>query len=276
MSRQMPTYDTLMNPLIKALKYLGGSGAIEEMYERVADQEGLSDDILSVMHNPEKSNQTEIQYRLAWTRTYLKKTGYLENSSRGVWSLTEKGRKCKDLDPAIIVAEVRRMEPNRINTQNEDDTPSWRAELHQILIEKLSPGAFERLTKRLLRELGFVHVEVTGQTGDGGIDGKGIARINGIMSFHVPFQCKKYKGSVGPGEIRDFRGAMAGRGEKGLFITTGSFTRAAKEEANRDGAPPIDLVDGDQLAEMLKELTLGVKTEMVEKVTIDPNWFLGL
>jgi restriction system protein len=109
----------------------------------------------------------------------------------------------------------------------------------------------------MLRESGFVHVEVTGRTGDGGIDGKGIARINGFMSFHVLFQCKRYKGSVTAGEIRDFRGAMVGRADKGLFISTGSFTPAAVKEATRDGAPPIDLVDGDELAEKLKELALG-------------------
>jgi restriction system protein len=127
-----------------------------------------------------------------------------------------------------------------------------------------------------LRESGFIHVEVTGRTGDGGIDGKGIARIHGFMSFHVLFQCKRYKGSVGAGEIRDFRGAMVGRADKGLFITTGSFTPAAVKEATRDGAPPIDLVDGDELAEKLKELALGVKTELGERIIIDAAWFESL
>jgi restriction system protein len=123
---------------------------------------------------------------------------------------------------------------------------------------------------------GFVHVEVTGRSGDGGIDGRGIARIHGFMSFHVFFQCKRYKGSVAAAAIRDFRGAMVGRADKGLFITTGAFTPAAIKEATRDGAPPIDLVDGDELAEKLKQLSLGVKTEMVERVSIDEAWFKNL
>ena len=127
--------------------------------------------------------------------------------------------------------------------------------------------------QRLLRESGFIQVEVTGRTGDGGIDGKGIAKIHGFMSFHVLFQCKRYKGSVGSSEIRDFRGAMVGRADKGLFITTGTFTPAALKEATRDGAPPIDLVDGIELVEKLKELELGMKIELVEKVTIDESWF---
>ncbi len=142
-----------------------------------------------------------------------------------------------------------------------------------ILTKKLDPAAFERLTQRLLRESGFLQVEVTGRTGDGGIDGKGIARIHGFMSFHVYFQCKKYQGSVSAGAIRDFRGAMVGRADKGLFVTTGTFTPAAVEEATRDGAPPIDLVDGDDLADKLKELGLGIKTELVERATVDESWF---
>jgi len=161
-----------------------------------------------------------------------------------------------------------------------DDSPgedtTWREELYLLLTKDMKPDAFERLTQRLLRESGFVQVAVTGRSGDGGIDGKGIAKINGLMSFHVIFQCKKYKGSVGAGEIRDFRGAMVGRADKGLFITTGTFTQGAIQEATRDGAPPIDLVDGDQLADKLKELQLGVKTEMVESVSVDKDWFMGI
>ena len=137
----------------------------------------------------------------------------------------------------------------------------------------ITPSAFERLAQRLLRESGFIQVEVTGKTGDGGIDGKGIVRVSGLLSFHVIFQCKRYKGTIAPSQIRDFRGAMQGRADKGLFITTGSFTREAIKEASRDGAPPIDLVDGDQLADKLKEFRLGVATEFVEKVTVNEPWF---
>ena len=148
----------------------------------------------------------------------------------------------------------------------------WRDLLHQALM-KMSSDSFERLTKRLLRESGFVQVEVTGRTGDGGIDGKGILKLQNVISYHVVFQCKRYKGSVGSGAIRDFRGAMVGRADKGIFITTGTFTRDAISEAIRDGAPAIDLIDGDNLAEMLKSLNLGIKVQMVERVEIDGEWF---
>lgn len=284
----MVTFDQLMLPLIKALVNLGGSGSIDEIYEEVVELEKFDEGTLAVLHNPEKSSQTEVGYRLAWARTYLKKAGYLENSSRGVWALTDKARQEPEIDSREIVNFVRALDrkPEQTNVTtstpelSSDDSPEeamlWREKLHHVLIEEMSPDAFERLTQRLLRESGFIHVEVTGRTGDGGIDGKGIARINGLMSFHIAFQCKKYKGSVGAPEIRDFRGATVGRADRGMFITTGNFTKAAIEEANRDGVAPIDLVDGDQLADKLKELSLGVKTELVEKVTVDPGWFLGL
>ena len=285
---KMVTYDQLMQPLVKALVSLGGSASIDEMYEEVVELENFDEETLAVLHNPEKSSQTEVGYRLAWARTYLKKAGYLENSARGVWALTDKARNSEQIDSQKIVNYVRSLDKKTKNVSIDqtdpattiDDSPeetlAWRERLHQILIEEMSPDAFERLTQRLLRESGFVHVEVTGRTGDGGIDGKGIARINGLMSFHIAFQCKKYKGSVGSPEIRDFRGATVGRADRGLFITTGSFTKAAIEEANRDGASPIDLVDGDQLADKLKDLSLGVKTELVEKVSVEPDWFLKI
>ena len=289
MSNKIPTFDSLMNPLLSALLALGGSGSVDEIYEKVLEQEKIDERVSSIPHNPEKSNQTEIAYRLAWARTYLKKHGFLENSSRGIWALTKLAREHKQVEPQVVVREVRdadksaaKQKVKKENTQIEFgdsytvESQGWKEELYHLLIKDLSPDAFERLTQRLLRESGFVQVEVTGRTGDGGIDGKGIARIHGFMSFHVIFQCKKYHGSVSASDIRDFRGAMVGRADKGLFITTGTFTSAAVKEATRDGAPPIDLVDGEQLAEKLKEFKLGLNTEMIERVTIDKEWFANL
>jgi restriction system protein len=289
MSNKMPTFDALMNPLLNALFALGGSGSIDEMYDKVIKIEKISEEISSVPHSPDKSNMTEVAYRLAWARTYLKKYGFLENSSRGVWALTKLAKEKKQVSPQDVVKTVREADklatkPNK-KAKNEQieledidapETQGWREELYRVLTKEVSADAFERLTQRLLRESGFVQVEVTGRTGDGGIDGKGIAKIHGFMSFHVIFQCKKYQGTVSAGDIRDFRGAMVGRADKGLFITTGTFTPAAVKEATRDGAPPIDLVDGEQLAEKLKEFQLGIKTEMIEKVTLNMDWFANL
>ena len=287
---KLPTFDSLMNPLIQALRQLGGSGSIDEIHEKVVEVENISEDVIAKLHDPEKSNQTEVAYRLAWARTYLKQFGLLDNSNRGVWTLTSKSRDIDDVDPAEVVRAVRalykerapqkQVKSKKAEGESGDAIPEeeqeWKSKLHRILTQELDADIFERLTQRILRESGFVSVEVTGRTGDGGIDGKGIARIHGFMSFHVIFQCKKYQGSVSAGAIRDFRGAMVGRADKGLFITTGTFTSAAVKEATRDGAPPIDLVDGAAFAEKLKELGLGVSLEMVENVTVNEEWFKNL
>ena len=282
--KKLPSFDDLMLPLISALNALGGSGSVEEIYSKVVELTGFTDEILAQLHDPEKSSLTEVGYRLAWARTYLKKFGFLENSSRGIWALTDKARASPSFSQKDVVNFVRALDkPQNTKTTSQDSTglelneeQGWKEQLSAVLTQKLDPSAFERLVQRLLRESGFIQVEVTGRTGDGGIDGKGIAKIHGFMSFHVLFQCKRYKGSVGPSEIRDFRGAMVGRADKGLFITTGTFTPAAIKEATRDGAPPIDLVDGDELAEKLKELELGLKRELVEKVVVDDKWFEGI
>ena len=279
-----PTFDKLMNPLLRAMRILGGSGSIEEIYAKTVEVAEIADDLLAQLHDPEKSSLTEVGYRLAWARTYLKKYGLLENSSRGVWSLTEKAKSMETVDPAEVVRFVRALDkleapkkkPPDETAREISEEERWRDKLLTILTHELDPSAFERLVQRILRESGFIQVEVTGRTGDGGIDGKGIARIHGFMSFHVLFQCKRYKGSVAAGDVRDFRGAMVGRADKGLFITTGSFTPAAIKEATRDGAPPIDLVDGGELAEKLKELSLGIRTDMVERINVDEAWFKSL
>jgi len=277
----IPTYDVLMNPLIQALKSLGGSGTVEEITNKVAEIAGLTDEQLEVLHDPAKGGMTEVEYRLAWSRTWLKRYGLLENSSRGVWALTVKGSKIDHSDEKEVLKTVRAQlkKEQEANKGDEESTGelTWRDELLETLL-KMSASAFERLVQRMLRESGFTQVEVTGRSGDGGIDGKGLMRLGGLLSFHVIFQCKKWQGSVSAGQVRDFRGAMVGRADKGLLITTGTFTKDAVREATRDGAPAIDLVDGEQFLDKLKELGLGVKTRKVEleEVSIDREWFASI
>jgi restriction system protein len=272
-------YDELMNPVLKALKSLGGSGTNEEINNKVAEIVNIPADQLDILHNPDKGGMTEVEYRLMWTRTYLKKYGLIDNSSRGVWSLTPNGSSTDKVNEKEVVRVVReQMKKEKEASAEGEEVPNkkieWQEELLDI-IQKMTPSAFERLIQRLLRESGFVQVEVTGQSGDGGIDGHGIMRLGGLLSFHVIFQAKRWKGSVGAGQVRDFRGAMVGRADKGLLITTGAFTKDAIREATRDSAPAIDLVDEDQLVEKLKQLSLGVETKKieVEQVTIDRDWF---
>ncbi len=280
----LPTFDQLLIPALKALKELGGSGTIEEINEKVYEIAKITEEILQIPHN-DNGLQSELDYRLAWSRTYLKKYDLIDNSSRGVWALTDSEINIEQIDKDVIVKTVRDQHreskaktdnKEQIETDTEiDEQPSstdWKETLLQTILG-IAPDAFERLAQRLLRESGFTQVEVTGKSGDGGIDGKGIVKISGFLSFHVIFQCKRYKGSITPSQIRDFRGAMQGRADKGLFITTGTFTRDAIKEATRDGAPPIDLIDGELLCEKLKEYALGLETEVIERVIIKKDWF---
>lgn len=280
----LPTFDELIIPTVQALLKLGGSGTVEEINSKVYEITKLSDDILQIPHGKDGS-VNEVDYRLAWSRTYLKKFGLLENSTRGVWALAKAEIDITKLDPEHIKRTVREQarssEQKGIKQTEEEieeeveNTEEWKEKLLNILYN-IPPAAFERLAQRILRESGFFQVEVTGKTGDGGIDGKGIVRVSGLLSFHVIFQCKRYRGSITPSQIRDFRGAMQGRADKGLFITTGTFTREALKEATRDGAPPIDLIDGELLIDKLKELKLGVTTRMTETVEIKNEWFVNL
>ena len=282
----IPTYDRLFQPLLEAIHSLGGSASIAEQEDRVAELLKLSDEAVSEIH---RGNRTKFSYRLAWARNYLKRFGVLENSSRGVWSLTPKGQAAHSVDREEVKKYVHSLDrpgdkevvsavvasAGSINDELEE--MSWEDDLLDVL-KSISPDAFERLCQRILRESGFIQVEVTGKSGDGGIDGRGVVRIGGLLSFHVIFQCKRYQGSVSSSTVRDFRGAMVGRADKGLLITTGTFTKDAKAEAQRDGAPPIDLIDGEALAQKLKELRIGVeiKSRTIEDVIVDKEFFTRL
>ena len=285
---RVPTYDKLLNPTLAALHHLGGSASIVELRDQVIEDLELPEEIVEQPH-PGKSNWTELEYRLAWARTYLKKYGAITNSARAVWALTPKGNDLKTVTSQDVVRFVREQdrreragrteleETNNVQVSPElnEETASWRATLRATLLE-MAPDAFERLCQRVLRESGFIQVEVTGRSGDGGIDGHGVLRVGGLLSFPVIFQCKRYRNPVTSGIVRDFRGAMVGRADKGLIITTGSFTRDADLEATRDGAPPIDLIDGEQLIDKLKDLKLGVSTKQIEVVEVNTDWFAGI
>lgn len=271
-------------PLLDALRGLGGSGTPDEVVERIANDLGLSDEIQNDLL---PSGQPRYRNQVAWARFYLVREGLLDSSKRGVWSLTEQGRGTTlSLDQAreIFLKQVRfYQEQRRQKTQTPEPvaeqvaegtgaTPEdYRGEIIDLLL-KLPPSGFERLSQRLLREAGFIQVVVTGSSGDGGIDGYGTLQINPLVSFKVLFQCKRYTKSVSPSHVRDFRGAMAGRADKGIIITTGTFTAEARREASRDGVPPIELIDGEKLVDMLEHLELGLKS--VTTYEIDELFFV--
>ena len=271
----IPTYDELMQPLLQALVALGGSAKPAEVYEFLAKELHLSD---TALEQTKKDGTSLFHNRVAWARSYLAKTGYIDSSKRGVWSLTEKSHGTKIDERAVraIVAEVKRLDSlRRLPTLSEPEpdpedepdsqTTDYRQEVLAILYA-MSPKGFERLCQRLLRESGFEQVVVTGRSGDGGIDGHGVLQLNPFVSFRVLFQCKRYKGSVGAPVIRDFRGAIVGRADKGIVLTTGSFTQDARREATRDGVAPIELVDGNDLVGLFETLEFGLRPKQTFEV----------
>lgn len=278
-----PRYTELMVPTFTALKKLGGSATNEEIYNFILKELNLPDEIVNEMHLDDSST-TELEYQLAWARTYLKKYGALANSSRSVWTITPKFIGVDTIDPKEVDREVRnanRTSSSRAKVKSDLENPEsegieseeirpWRQKLSEVL-KNMDVYGFERLAQRLLRECGFTQVIVTKKTGDGGIDGTGKLRINGIFSFNVAFQCKRYSGAVGAPEIRDFRGSLTTDIEKGIFLTTGTFTKAAIEEASNAGKKQIDLISGEEFMNKLAEYGIGLKE--IKDYEIDEDFF---
>jgi restriction system protein len=258
-------------PVLDALRKLGGSGKAEEVVEQVALDMKIPDDVQNELMS---SGGLRFRNQVHWARFYLVREGLIDSSRRGVWSLTERGRETTYTHQQAHQVflrwvkifqqqrseKVQQTEPLAEKVAEATGSPSkdYRTEAIDLLLS-MPPSAFERLSQRVLREAGFTQVVVTGSSGDGGIDGHGTLQINPLVSFKVLFQCKRYAKSVSPSQVRDFRGAMAGRADKGIIITTGSFTAEAKREASRDGVPPIELIDGEKLIDMLESLELGLK-----------------
>jgi restriction system protein len=273
-------------PLLQALRDLGGSASPREAMEKIAETEKVPE---AVREETLKSGQERFYNQVMWARQYLVWEGFIESGKRGVWSLTQQGKDVVlSLETArqIFLKQVQRQAKLRKVASGAaakapqvdavpEDTPQADedASLQGFLrvVKGLSPSGFERLCMRLLRESGFERVQVTGRSNDGGIDGLGVLQLNDLMSFKVVFQCKKWEQSVPPKEIRDLRGAMDGRAEKGIFLTTSTFSSNARVEAERPGAVPIELVDGEKLFEMFKRHELGLKPRTV--FDIDLSFF---
>lgn len=278
--KQVPRYTDLIVPAFLALKDLGGSGSNDEILACVINNLQLPDEVVDFPHKGSTSLS-----ELAWARTYLKNFGVIENSARAIWSIRPEFAQENALDAKHIVQTVvannrlRRLSgtqttendnPEDDGVESPEEVKPWRQRLLEIL-QSMDPYGFERLTQRILRECGFSQVEVTKKSGDGGIDGTGKLRINGIFSFNVAFQCKRYSGVVGAGEVRDFRGSLIQNIEKGVLITTGSFSKAAKLEATDPGKQQIDLIDGEGLLDKIAEYAIGVRE--IKSYEIDEEFF---
>lgn len=283
-----PKFVRFFGPIVQALRELGGSARPSEVRNHIVEALQISE---AEQEEPLPSGvQTRFDNQVHWARFYLAKAGIIESSGHGVWSLTEKAEAIEDLSHEWALSLFRKVHSGFDKNQGRDTgTPSdddddnavapddvttavrgHRAAVLDVL-RALPPAGFERFCQRLLRESGFEEVKVTGKSGDGGIDGNGVLQVNALVSFKVLFQCKRYAGSVTPSQVRDFRGAMQGRADKGIILTTGTFTADAKREAVRDGVPPIELVDADKLVRMLEGLGMGLRP--VQVFTVDEAFF---
>ena len=288
---RVPRYTQLIVPTFEALKTLGGSGNNDEILNQIIIDLKIPDEVADIQHKG-RTNKSELSYQADWARTYLRIYGVIENSARSVWSIKPDYVSVTNLDAKKIVDTVtlesrkKRTNKNGESLSSEDkpedgdptndyaeypdELKPWREQLGDIL-QNMDPYGFERLAQRVLRECGFTQVEVTKKSGDGGIDGTGKLKINGIFSFNVAFQCKRYSGLVGAPAIRDFRGSLTTNIEKGVLITTGIFSKAAREEAASPGKQQIDLVDGEDFINMIAEYGIGVKE--VKTYEIDESFF---
>jgi restriction system protein len=269
-----PEFIRFFLPILQVMRNLGGSGTASEIVDRSLALAKVTEAEQQAVN---KNGLSRVKNQVHWARQYLVWAGYLGSSKWGVWNLTEQGSSV-DLKSFNSLETFKSIQSNRAQfwkpkektprvdeTVPGDEEPQDYRTALLALIKSIPPSGFERLTQRLLRESGFQHVSVTGKSGDGGIDGIGTLQVNPFVSFNVLFQCKRYLGAVTPAQVRDFRGAMMGRADKGLIITTGTFTLDAKKEARRDGVPPIELVDGEALVQMFERLELG----LVPRTTYD-------
>jgi restriction system protein len=261
-----PEFIRFFRPIIQVMRNHGGSGTASEIVDRSLEVAQVTEAEQQAVN---KNGLSRVKNQVHWARQFLVWTGYLGSSKWGVWNLTDKGMSIDlsnfnalDVYKSVLANRPKKAKESATQQRDEDipdeeEPKDHRSALLEV-IKSLSPGGFERLTQRLLRESGFQQVTVTGKSGDGGIDGVGTLKVNPFVSFNVLFQCKRYQGAVTPSQVRDFRGAIMGRADKGLIITTGIFTLDAKKEARRDGVPPIELVDGDTLVEMFEQHELGL------------------
>jgi restriction system protein len=284
MAKRQSQFVQWMGPILDAIRELGGSGKPREVCDLIAERSAITDKRLE---ESLKSGQTRYYNQVHWARQYLVWEGLLDGSTHGVWALTPTGYETTLNDAAarnlflkwvkVHAATKRKGGGEGDAAAVADDVDAVEDQNHKYLLlellKKVTPEGFERVCARLLRESGFEKVTVTGRPKDGGIDGIGILQVNPFVSFKVLFQCKRYKGAVSRSQVGDFRNAMIGRADKGIIITTGSFTSDARQEADRDGAPPVELVDGEKLVEMFERAKLGLKPKIVYE--LDHSFFAG-
>jgi restriction system protein len=261
-----------MGPLLDCLRAIGGSAKPKEVSGWIARELKLAP---TITESNLKSGANRFHNQVQWARQYLVWQGLLDDSKRGLWTLTPLGWKTTldetasreiFLDRVKVNQTLRKGEANDstisdVEPERDESLPADELEEQNLLdvLKALPPYGFELLCGRLLREHGFEEVEVTQRSRDGGIDGYGLLRLSPFVCLRVAFQAKRFANVVARRDVGEFRNALLGRAEKGVFITTGRFTSDAETEAARDGVVPIELIDGERLVELFQLAQLGVR-----------------
>lgn len=293
----IPTFDRLMLPLLQELA-ASDEGSLSQLTQKLSERFGLTSEERSA--RLPSGIQTVIHNRVGWAKWHLEKLGYVETVKRGVYRITESGRRrAGSSQPDFTLAEARAFiasgspEANEVVVEANAGvvaTPEERIgvamrELELQLSEdikarllEMSPSGFEQLVVSLLLKMGYGGSraeagQAVGRSGDGGVDGVISEDRLGLDAIYV--QAKRWKGTVGEPEVRNFLGALVGRGAgKGVFITTGTFSDAARAFAQRSIQQKIVLIDGDKLASLMIEHGLGVTTIATYEVRrLDSDFF---
>lgn len=288
----LPSVKELYNPVLCALHNLGGEGTNQSIDAEVSRILSLSEEQLSVEY---KSRRTSVVLdRIGWARSHLKIAGLLDSPRRKTWALTKLGMSTTKLDPREVGRAIRKGRTPRENTGQPKpknihlDTDSlaradvaevfqsadaWQDELHDIL-HGMSPQSFARFFEHIFREEGIDQVEVVNTSGNGEIEGTMVS--GGFLSFRVAFRFTTRNNLIGSQEVDRFRRfVQSSRADKGILITTGSYTQEAIRDSMRRPNPTIELLDGEQFLERLKERSLGITTRqvIVEQVVVDRSFF---
>ncbi len=272
-----PKFLRYVIPVHLALKENGGAANSGDIIDEVIESLKISEKELA---ETTSNGQSRVKNQINWARFYMYKAGLIDNTERGIWRLTSEGLEVVLTEKGVY--DIFKKAQNKVKKDKEkntrgkvlfDEDDSIEEEQHSgellEIIKSLTPKGFERICKRLLTEIGIHDIIITGNPSDQGIDGTGLVKLNDVVSLNIVFQCKRYRDVVSPHHVRDFRGAMQGRGEKGLVISTGRFTKEAKQEANREGVTPIELIDGDRLVELFEKYQLGLKPVTVFEINHD-------
>jgi restriction system protein len=244
----LPKQTDIEIPLLGVIVELGGEGTPKQIYALVTKKfPQITDEDLN---EKLKSGGNKWTNRIQWVRQKLVMKGEISRAHRGIWAITDKGRKrLEEKEPQVP-------RPDFVGLYEEYEA-SFRSQLLDKLNE-LSPRQFELFARKLLQTYGFIQVKVTGISSDGGIDGYGKLQL-GLATMNVAFQCKRWQANVGRPEVDKFRGAIQGEFEQGVFFVTSDFTPQAREASLKKGAVPIILLNGESLIDLMIEKSLGVE-----------------